>query len=169
MSQINESAIRTPGVYTTEIPTLPPSVAQVSTAIPAFIGYTQKSVDEIGNSLLNVPTKIFSLKDYEQYFGFPENETGITVTVTKTMDTSVVPNKLISTTGLASITDIAKHNMHHCLRLYFENGGGPCYIVSVGPTTVPGSPPSLSPLASPTPTLIDADELQAGLDALKAY
>ena len=59
MSQINETAIRTPGVYTTEIPTLPPSVAQVSTAIPAFIGYTQKMVNEIGDSLLNVPTKIF--------------------------------------------------------------------------------------------------------------
>ncbi|WP_315817938.1 phage tail sheath family protein [Paraflavitalea speifideaquila] len=169
MSQINETAIRTPGVYTTEIPTLPSSVAQVSTAIPAFIGYTQKSVNEIGDSLLNIPTKIFSLKDYEQFFGFPEKEMGITVTITKTMDTSVLPAKLISQIAQASITDVSKHNMHHCLRLYFENGGGPCYIVSVGATTVPTSPPSLSPPAAPTPTLIDASELQAGLDALKAY
>ena len=29
---------RTPGVYVEEISTLPPSVAEVSTAIPAFIG-----------------------------------------------------------------------------------------------------------------------------------
>ena len=58
MSQINETAIRTPGVYTTEIPTLPPSVAQVSTAVPAFIGYTASALNEIGDSLKNVPTKI---------------------------------------------------------------------------------------------------------------
>ena len=63
MSQINETAIRTPGVYTTEIPTLPPSVAQVSTAIPAFIGYTQKRIDEDGVVIPSgtiKPIKIFS-------------------------------------------------------------------------------------------------------------
>jgi len=169
MSQINETAIRTPGVYTTEIPTLPPSVAQVSTAIPAFIGYTEKNTNEIGDSLLNLPTKIFSLKEYEQNFGFPEKETGITVTINRKTDTSVSPAKLISLTGQASITDVSKHIMHHSLRLYFENGGGPCYIVSVGLTNVPGSPPSLSPPASPIQTPINAAELQAGLDALKAW
>ena len=169
MSQINETAIRTPGVYTTEIPTLPPSVAQVSTAIPAFIGYTQKHVNEIGDSLLNVPTKIFSLKEYEQFFGFAEKEVDITVTVNRKTDTSATPAKLISLTGQAAITNVSKHNMHHCLRLYFDNGGGPCYIVSVGPTTVPMSPPLSSPPPSPTPTSISDVDLKAGLDALKAY
>ena len=33
---------KTPGVYVEEISTLPPSVAEVSTAIPAFIGHTEK-------------------------------------------------------------------------------------------------------------------------------
>ncbi len=33
---------KTPGVYVEEISTLPPSVAEVSTAIPAFFGYTEK-------------------------------------------------------------------------------------------------------------------------------
>jgi len=32
---------KTPGVYVEEISTFPPSVAEVATAIPAFIGYTQ--------------------------------------------------------------------------------------------------------------------------------
>jgi len=31
---------KTPGVYVEEIAKFPPSVAQVETAIPAFIGYT---------------------------------------------------------------------------------------------------------------------------------
>ena len=35
-------AYKTPGVYVEEISTLPPSVAEVATAIPAFIGYTEK-------------------------------------------------------------------------------------------------------------------------------
>src|SRR5688500_972215 len=122
MSQINETAIRTPGVYTTEIPTLPPSVAQVSTAIPAFIGYTQINTSENGDSLLNLPTKIFSLKEYEQNFGFAENETGITVAITKKTDISVTPAKLISLSGQATITNPSKHNLYHSLRLYFENG-----------------------------------------------
>ena len=34
---------KTPGVYVEEISTLPASVAQVETAIPAFIGYTEKA------------------------------------------------------------------------------------------------------------------------------
>ena len=33
---------KTPGVYVEEIATLPPSVAEVSTAIPAFFGYTSR-------------------------------------------------------------------------------------------------------------------------------
>ena len=33
---------KTPGVYVEEIVKFPPSVAQVETAIPAFIGYTEK-------------------------------------------------------------------------------------------------------------------------------
>ena len=35
--------LSTPGVYVQEIPSLPPSVAEVETAIPAFVGYTEKA------------------------------------------------------------------------------------------------------------------------------
>jgi len=34
---------KTPGVYMEEIPKLPPTITSVETAIPAFIGYTQKA------------------------------------------------------------------------------------------------------------------------------
>ena len=40
--------LSTPGVYVQEISTLPPSVAEVETAIPAFIGYTEKAAKEAG-------------------------------------------------------------------------------------------------------------------------
>lgn len=130
MSQINESAIKTPGVYINEVPLFPPSVAQVETAIPAFIGYTQIAINEIGESLENVPTKIFSLKEYETYFGKAENEDGIQVTVEITTESGV----RISLTGDAHITDPSDFTMYYSLRMYFINGGGPCYIISIGDT-----------------------------------
>ncbi len=48
---MNESMIATPGVYINEISTLPSSIAQVSSAVPAFIGYTQKATDSNGLAL----------------------------------------------------------------------------------------------------------------------
>ncbi|MCB9230933.1 MAG: phage tail sheath family protein [Bacteroidia bacterium] len=47
---------KTPGVYVEEISKLPPSVAEVSTAIPAFIGYTQLSPGETVTETLAVKT-----------------------------------------------------------------------------------------------------------------
>ena len=52
----------TPGVYVEEISTLPPSVAQVATAVPAFIGHTAKGPQ-------NEPTRITSMLEYEEAFG----------------------------------------------------------------------------------------------------
>jgi uncharacterized protein len=149
MSQINETAIKTPGVYINEIPSFPPSVAQVSTAIPAFIGYTEKAIDAAGNSLKNMPTKIFSLLEYVQFFGKAFNEADINVDITKTTSSGVVT----SVRGKASIKTPSKHNMYYSMRLYFDNGGGPCYIVSVG--DLAGS-------------VTDTD-LEAGLNIIEAY
>jgi phage tail sheath protein FI len=144
---MNESAIATPGVYVNEISTLPPSIAQVSTAIPAFIGYTEKALDENGQSLTGKPTKIFSLKEYEQFFGKAENET-VTVAVT------VTTTPVASMSAVANIAAPSEHNMYYSMRLYFDNGGGPCYIVSVGPSS--------------SGAVLDTD-LQTGLDNLEAF
>ncbi len=128
MSSINESAIKTPGVYVNEIPSFPPSVAQVSTAIPIFIGYTEIAKDAGGNSLTKKPTKIFSLLEYTQFFGKAFNEKKIIANVQK----KVTSNITTSVIAGASISEISDHNMYYSLRHYFDNGGGPCYILSVG-------------------------------------
>ena len=44
-------AYKTPGVYVKEVALFPPSVAQVETAIPAFVGYTEKAADPNDKSL----------------------------------------------------------------------------------------------------------------------
>jgi phage tail sheath protein FI len=72
---------KTPGVYVEEISKLPASVAPVATAIPAFIGYTEKRIRN-GKVLATAsPVRITSLLEYQEIFGeaFDEN---LSVTLT---------------------------------------------------------------------------------------
>jgi len=111
-----------PGVYTQEIATLPPSVPTIATAVPAFIGYTAKAVKK-GEDLTLLPTRIKSLKEYTDWFGGDANS-AITVSVDTT--TSPMPPEIIVTSAKLPF------KMYDSLQFYFANGGGPCYIVSVG-------------------------------------
>src|SRR5262252_6547648 len=95
---------KSPGVFIEEISRFPPSIAPVETAIPAFIGYTEKADEITPGDLLLVPTRIESLKEYETYFGKAQVETAISVTITR--DT-----KLGTTTQTAKI-DETKRSMH---------------------------------------------------------
>jgi len=129
MSQINESTIQTPGVYINEIPSFPPSIAQVATAIPAFIGYTKFALDGNGNSLTNVPTMISSMLEYELYFGTGQLETGIQINYTQVTNGNVSTDTInFSWYGAQS-----RHIMHSSIRNFYANGGGVCYVVSIGP------------------------------------
>ena len=62
-------AYKTPGVYVEEISTLAPSVVAVETAVPVFIGYTERAANAEGADLRFVPTRIRSLLEYQQLFG----------------------------------------------------------------------------------------------------
>ena len=109
---------KTPGVYVEEISTLPPSVGQVPTAVPAFIGYTQKAIRN-GTSLLNSPKHITSLLDYNEMFGGGSGHGEITVKIDKK-------------NSVNSIGFQKNYYLYDSIRMYFANGGGECYIVSVG-------------------------------------
>jgi uncharacterized protein len=113
---------KTPGVYVEEIPKLPPSVAQVETAIPAFIGYT-KQAEKSGENLTNKPTRISSLLEFESLYG----GASVPATINVTIDTA---NNNAVTAVTAPTTQ--RYMMYDALRLFFDNGGGDCYIVSVG-------------------------------------
>ncbi|MBT9596317.1 MAG: phage tail protein, partial [Vitreoscilla sp.] len=60
---------RTPDVYVEEISVFPPSVAEVETAIPAFVGYTARATRTVEGDLAGVPTRVSSLLEYESWFG----------------------------------------------------------------------------------------------------
>lgn len=112
---------KTPGVYVEEIAKFPPSVAQVETAIPAFIGFTQIAKRKSDGDLHLKPMRITSMLEYETYFGYAKPETAITVTVTGTDIVATDPG-----------TSRQPYLMYYSMQMYFANGGGPCYIVSVG-------------------------------------
>jgi uncharacterized protein len=118
---------KTPGVYIEEIVKFPPSVAQVETAIPAFIGYTQKATKKEEGDLNLIPKRITSMLDYVTFFGYARNETGIGVSV---IDTEIIASA-------PSDTSKSPFLMYYALQMYFANGGGPCYIVSVGQYSSP--------------------------------
>lgn len=112
------STYKTPGVYIEEISTLPASIAQVETAIPAFIGFTLKATKN-GQPLDFKPTRIDSLLEYESYFG--TGPTDLEIDVDLNSDNSV-----------SSVTFGSTFCLYDSMRLFFSNGGGPCYIVSCG-------------------------------------
>ena len=118
MSQINETTIKTPGVYTTEIPVFPPSVAQVATAVPAFIGYTEKAVKN-GKDVTRKAVRLSSLLQYIQYFGDSFDNLSATVT--------------LNDDGSIGGVDIApKYHLFNAMQMFFNHGGSNCYVISVG-------------------------------------
>src|SRR4051794_13153410 len=62
--------LRMPGVYTQEIPTLPPTVGVIQSAVPVFIGYTEKAMKK-GDDFTMKPTRVKSMKEFEDWFGGP--------------------------------------------------------------------------------------------------
>lgn len=120
----------TPGVYVEEISVFPPSVAPVATAIPAFIGYTMQAIGAKGEDLTKVPTRITSMLEYQQLFGTVADQ-DLSVDVTKVVNSDgALLNVDVSWNGTKPT--VPNDKLYYSMQLYFDNGGGPCYIYSVG-------------------------------------
>src|SRR5688500_16386993 len=106
----------TPGVYREEIPKLPRSIAQVATAIPAFIGCTEFALDRNGEDLTNKSTRITSLIEYEMFFGGPQPEIDLTVKYIETQDAEDVT--IDETVSVELGENKSKHNMYYAMQAY---------------------------------------------------
>ncbi len=106
------ATFNTPGVYIQEISKLPASVAQVETAIPAFIGHTENAVAD--------PVRIRSMAEFEETFGGPDESIAVSV--------AGAGSAAVATVGAPDTT----YSLYYCMQLYFANGGGPCYVISAG-------------------------------------
>jgi uncharacterized protein len=129
---MNVSSLKTPGVYINEIDAFPPSVAQVATAIPAFVGYTEKGS--------TTPTRISSLLEFQQIFGGAPSPENLTINIgTNTYDVAE-----------------SKFKLYNSLFLFYANGGGVCYIVSIGKF-------------SDNPAFSSSNDFKTGLDLLRNF
>lgn len=109
----------TPGVFIEEKNAFPNSAVPVPTAIPAFIGYTEKAMRD-KKSLILQPTKISNYDEYLQFFGgLPRLQFEI---------------KGLKKVGPEYQLKLTKSyfSLPAQIKLFFANGGSDCYIVSVG-------------------------------------
>ncbi|MCB9292303.1 MAG: phage tail sheath family protein [Lewinellaceae bacterium] len=110
---------KTPGVYPEEVSSLLPSVVALDTAIPAFIGYTEKRPSNSVEAY-----KISSMAEYLALFGGPFPEPFPNVEVGKAGD-------FFEVNQLPSAPAQPTYWLYYQLQMFFANGGGACYIVSV--------------------------------------
>lgn len=128
----------TPGVYIEEKNAFPNSIVAVPTSVPAFVGYTEKAMQH-NKHVTNIPVRISSWGEYEQYFGGPPK-------TSFQLKTDPGSTFQLSPAG-------ARFYLFDCLRLYFANGGTDCYIVSIG---------NYADIKQPVAT-----DFSGGIDALK--
>jgi uncharacterized protein len=131
--------MKTPGVYIVEKSAFPNSVVQVPTAVPVFIGHTSIA-ENGGKTLLNKPWKITSMAEYINYFGggskpeFSIAENAPAAAPAKDAKAAPAPagNAKFSIDNYKIAQSNKKYNLYYCMLLFYQNGGGPCYIISIG-------------------------------------
>lgn len=144
----------TPGVYIEEKSVFQNSVVPVATAVPAFVGYTEKAVRN-KKSLKNEPTRISSLGEYLLYFG-----EGPKITYQIKGIKEEAPNRIYQ----LNVNEPTRYFLFNCMRSFFANGGSDCYIVSVGDYT---DTKSLSHFYGEVEQ--EGEQVPIGITALKKY
>jgi phage tail sheath protein FI len=152
------AAMKTPGVYIVEKNAFPNSVVEVATAVPAFVGHTEYA-DNHNTPLSLRPWPITSMAEFHQYFGGPPKPRFALAEEADPLNAQFQaisePDTPTSKKGyrLAQVKGIkgGDFGMYSALRHFFQNGGGRCYVVSIGSYQQD----------------LDPDLFQQGIDALK--
>lgn len=117
------TVLATPGVYIEEKSAFASSVVPVGTAIPIFLGYTQKAARGT-KSLKNVPTRLSSFAEFEQFFGGAPKVA------------FEISEDAASVTGYNLKVDAStRYILHSAVKFFYSNGGADCYVLSVGDYT----------------------------------
>ncbi len=169
-----ESNIKSPGVYINELNGFPNSVVAVATAVPAFIGYTPQAVYE-GRSYTNVPQKITSFAEFQSIYCYPDPPAPADPSKQYDPEYYLVQQKSQPDKGDYMLIDGNYYSvvpdpntiyyLYNSIKLFYENGGGDAYIVSVGTY----GPPSGKPM-TPGTQIVNSNvvlaDLQNGLALL---
>lgn len=162
---------KTPGVYIKEKNAFGNSIVEAETAIPAFIGFTEKALNG-DDDLTNIPWKISSMNEYIQYFGgAPALSFSVDIEPFNYLTPEQIKNgmklkeadplegklfvykdysgnekgtaKVKDSTGTEADTEVGTgyafcidgqhpYSLYYQMQMFFANGGGTCYVVSVG-------------------------------------
>lgn len=129
----------TPGVYTTELPAFPPSIVGVATAVPIFIGYTDFAKNpSTGKQAYSQAVELGSMADYYNWFGYGYDAKYAVKEVTAADDYDFQATKKDGAIGYFIVTNTevtndktVQFNLFNAVKLFYDNGGGTCYVVSV--------------------------------------
>ncbi len=147
---MNLSTIKTPGVYINELNAFPNSVVPVATAVPAFIGYTPQAMYQ-GKSYTNVPVKITSFSDFQAFFCSPNEPASSGLAKQYSPEYYLVQQKTKPEGTNYMIIDGVYYlvlpdpntiyYLYNSVKMFYNNGGGDAYIVSVGAYGTPSKKP----------------------------
>lgn len=123
---------KTPGVYIKEKNAFGNSVVEAETAIPAFIGITEKAANG-DDSLIGKPWKITSMTEFNNYFGgAPRPEFEISIGDKEAQAGEVFYQIKGKSKFLQVKKPTAQYTLFYHMVMFFANGGGTCYITSIG-------------------------------------
>lgn len=171
---MNLSNLQSPGVYINEVNAFPNSVVPVASAVPAFIGYTPQAMYQ-GKSYTNVPQKITSFSEFQAIYCYPDPPAPANPAKQYNPEYYLLqqpsePNDpgyvIIDGNYYSVLPDPSTiYYLYNSVKMFYQNGGGDAYIVSVGSYGAP----SKSPMALGTPLVnpnVKLSELTAGLALL---
>ncbi|MCU0429376.1 MAG: phage tail sheath subtilisin-like domain-containing protein [Cytophagaceae bacterium] len=148
--------LATPGVYIEEKNAFPNSVAAIPTAVPAFIGYTEKASRD-GQNLLNRAVRITSLAEFHNFFG-----AGVTTKFNIQDSSANEADFFVDGASYKLVQESeSRFFFYDAVRLFFANGGSTCYIVSVGTYMNAGDG-----FGEPTANTVSKKALEGGITTL---
>ncbi len=181
----------TPGVYINELPAFGTAIVGVSTAVPIFIGYTEVAGGPAtGKPLYNTAVPISSMKEFIQYFGgpaparyevvelgHPQHPSGHASGASDNNAPAVQPPASFSAAFADESGNIStrpfvlqphkppnkpgQFNLYWSMQAFFANGGGDCFVVSVGSYWLNEFPTPAS-LSTPVPGSWMAGTIEPG-------
>lgn len=172
---MSKSNIKTPGVYIDELNAFPNSVVPVATAVPAFIGYTPQALYE-GRSYLNVAQKITSFTEFRAIYCYPDPTPPADPAKQYNPQYYLMAQKSKPERGSYVQIDDSYYTLvpdpntiyylYNSIRMFYENGGGDAYVVSVGTYGAP-SKAAIKPGDQIVNPNVRLNDLTGGLALLK--
>ncbi|MDX1462826.1 MAG: phage tail sheath subtilisin-like domain-containing protein [Marinirhabdus sp.] len=128
--------LKTPGVYIQELDAFGNAVVPVPTAVPVFIGYTEQT-EKDGENLVLLPKKMNSLAAFK--YVYEEQDDTAPPHPTFAISTTQPPHLPddiskfhFENTDYYLQPSTPQFRLHSAVRHFYLNGGGSCFIVSVG-------------------------------------